>query len=262
MKHKEAAAIVVCLTILTGCAKPVVPVEIPPEQTTQRIVAEIPATDPVTVVTPEIQPAPVPQTTQQDKEQTVPAESSAVEAATEPTEEQPTIPVTEPEREPAEEPGTTPTEPPTEPTFATTEPPEETVPDTTVPVETPSPATEETEAPTEAPEPVPEWMLRELEAWGRSYAVSAYGYEVDYSLGFHTVCGYYPGMSGNFNAEGYEALKALVKTNVDTTTRDLMGQSGPVWGYREDNGELWRTRINVTIEEDGSGSYTVWVFYG
>lgn len=186
-----------------------------------------------------------------------------------PTEPKPTEP--EPESKPGET-ATIPTEPPTEPTITvestetppapteqTTEPP--TVPTAQIPEPTELPTTS-TEPTDPEPEPLTAQMLRELEQAGLQYAVSRYGYEVDYSLGFGAVCGYYPGMSGYFNADGYDNLLSLVKTNVDVTTDYLMGQSGPIWGYREDNGQVWRTLINIAIVDDGGGSYTVWVFYG
>lgn len=110
-------------------------------------------------------------------------------------------------------------------------------------------------------EPVPASTLQELEAYGRSYAVCTYGYAVDISMGFDNSA-YYPGMWGWFTASDYSKMQSLVRDAVDITTDNLIARSGPIWGYREDNGAEWHTRINVTIVEDGDGMYTCWVFYG
>lgn len=273
MKHRKLAAALVCLTFLAGCAEPVPSVTEPLHASTT-VMESTPASSTFPKIEkPITEPAPTEEQREEKptvaNEPTYPDEESPMEELTV------VIPATEPESKP-EETATIPTEPPIEPTITvestetppapteqTTEMP--TVPTDPIPIPT-EPSTEPAEPTTEPTDPEPEpltaQMLRELEQAGLQYAVSRYGYEVDYSLGFGAVCGYYPGMSGYFNADGYDSLLSLVKTNVDVTTDYLMGQSGPIWGYREDSGQVWRTLINIAIVDDGGGSYTVWVFYG
>lgn len=287
MKHKKLAAALVCLTFLAGCAEPV-PFVTEPIHASTAAMESVPASSTFPKIEkPITEPAP----TEEQREE----KPTAAEEPTYPDEKSPmekltvVIPVTEPESK-SEETAVIPTEPHTEPiitvessetplapTEQTTEPPTvptvqipeptelSTLPTDPIPIPT-EPTPEPTEPTTEPvdpePEPLTAQMLRELEQAGLQYAVSRYGYEVDYSLGFGAVCGYYPGMSGYFNADGYDSLLSLVKTNVDVTTDYLMGQSGPIWGYREDNGAVWRTLINIAIVDDSGGSYTVWVFYG
>lgn len=266
MKHRKLAAALVCLTFLAGCAEPVPSVTETLNASTVVMESTLASSTSPKIEKPITEPAP----TEEQREE----KPTAAEEPTYPDEESPmeeltvVIPVTEPESKP-EETAVIPTEPPTEPiitvessetplahTEQTTEPPTTSTEPITAPAE---PTTEPTDP---EPEPLTAQMLRELEQAGLQYAVSRYGYEVDYSLGFGAVCGYYPGMSGYFNADGYDNLLSLVKTNVDVTTDYLMGQSGPIWEYREDNGAVWRTLINIAIVDDGGGSYTVWVFYG
>lgn len=289
MKHKFVIGSMVLSLILIGCsAEKLLQSSEPmsPEDTGNAVIQPIVIESKPEIVAPETMPNVIPELQiiddvpsglqETETQQALPADNEQDVVIPEETEDAKPIeatPVMEPAGEPTEEPVTIPIETPVEPTveviptIPSEEPPvpSEPIPELTIP---PTTSTEPITAPTEPttepvdPEPLTAQMLRELEQAGLQYAVSKYGYEVDYSLGFGAVCGYYPGMSGYFNADGYDNLLSLVKTNVDVTTDYLMGQSGPIWGYREDNGQVWRTLINIAIVDDGGGSYTVWVFYG
>lgn len=293
MKHKFVIGSMVLSLLLIGCSaeKPLQTSEpMSPEDTGNAVIQPIVIESKPEIVVPETMPNVIPELQiiddvpsglqETETQQALPTDNEQDVVIPEETEDAKPIeatPVTESAGEHTEELVTNPTEPPVEPTvevvpaIPSEEPPvpSEPIPEPTIP---PTTSTEPITAPAEPttepadsepePEPLTAQMLRELEQAGLQYAVSRYGYEVDYSLGFGAVCGYYPGMSGYFNADGYGSLLSLVKTNVDVTTDYLMGQSGPIWGYRDDNGQVWRTLINIAIVDDGGGSYTVWVFYG
>lgn len=169
-KMKKASQLVIggalCLSLVTGCAK--VPDSTP--AISQPAVTEPSATTKATKPAATSKPTQPAGTT---KATTAPSGSKATEpsATTQPPETKPAA-TTAPTQAPTAAPTTAPTEAPT-----------------TAPTEAP---TEATTAPTEAEyAPVPESFLRELEEYGRQYAVSQYGFEVDYSLGFSN-SGYYP----------------------------------------------------------------------
>lgn len=256
MKYKTVITIALCAITLSACAKDI---HEPTESVNQPSISAPTAVssqeqDHETVSTvPSLPDVPVTETVPVESTMEIPMESTS------PSVTMPEVTVTEPVEE------TVPqyTEP--EVTDAV---PESTVPETTVPIEDDpcEPLETEPTVPTEPetePEkqPVPEAMLRDLEAFGRSYAVSTYGYEVDTSMGFSN-SGYYPGLWGWFTADDYGLLQSLVMDAVDVTTENLIARSGPIWGYREDNGKEWHTRINIIMVDDGDGMYTCWVFYG
>ena len=166
------------------------------------------------------------------KEETVPP-------ATDPKPTQPTIP------EPTESAPTKP--PPTEP--APTEPE----------ITEPTPTEPETTEPTPT-EPIPEVIdTAALEAYGRSYASSAYGYNGTSSCGPGSGAGYFPGATKEIltMADGY----SLVCQAIDSQyARDIASGYAP---YEEIDGVTVRCPINVRVESTGQANmYVIWVYYG
>ena len=161
----------------------------------------------------------------------------------------------------------------TEPS-ATTQPPETKPAATTAPTQAPTtaptaaPTTAPTEAPTEATTapteaeyaPVPESFLRELEEYGRQYAVSQYGFEVDYSLGFSN-SGYYPPPFGYYHADACSNMYSLVRDSVDGCAAEIIAYYGNIWEEQAD-GTILRTRINIAVTYDGNYEYSAYSFYG
>lgn len=184
------------------------------------------------------------ETTEKKKESgtTVPAETKPAD-----TTPKPTTPAKDEEKPPATEKPTTETNPPedTKASEETTPPPKEEETQPTDPPETEPPATEQTEViDTDA-----------LVSYGRSYAVSTYGYES--SPGLRD--GYYPAYSCRIRTmeEGYSAIRACV----DDTTRALLAIPGTQIVVEID-GIAYRARIDIVITAHGNGEYSVTVYYG
>ena len=233
-KMRKASQLVIggaiALSLVTGCAK--VPDSTP--AISQPAVTEPSATTKATKPT-----AAKPAAT--TKATTAPAESKATEPSATTTATQP------PETKPAAT--TAPTQAPT--TAPTAAP-------TTAPTEAP---TEATTAPTEAEyAPVPESFLRELEEYGRQYAVSQYGFEVDYSLGFSN-SGYYPPPFGYYHADACSNMYSLVRDSVDGCAAEIIAYYGNIWEEQAD-GTILRTRINIAVTYDGNYEYSAYSFYG
>ena len=230
-KMKKASQLVIggaiALSLVTGCAK--VPDSTP--AISQPAVTEPSATTKPTATKP----------TATTKATTAPAESKATAPSATTTATQP------PETKPAAT--TAPTQAPT--TAPTAAP-------TTAPTEAP---TEATTAPTEAEyAPVPESFLRELEEYGRQYAVSQYGFEVDYSLGFSN-SGYYPPPFGYYHADACSNMYSLVRDSVDGCAAEIIAYYGNIWEEQAD-GTILRTRINIAVTYDGNYEYSAYSFYG
>ena len=238
-KMNKASQLVIggalCLSLVTGCAK--VPDSTP-------AISQPAATEP-SATTKATKPAATSKPTQPagtTKATTAPSGSKATEpsATTQPPETKPAA-TTAPTQAPTAAPTTAPTEAPT-----------------TAPTEAP---TEATTAPTEAEyAPVPESFLRELEEYGRQYAVSQYGFEVDYSLGFSN-SGYYPPPFGYYHADACSNMYSLVRDSVDGCAAEIIAYYGNIWEEQAD-GTILRTRINIAVTYDGNYEYSAYSFYG
>ena len=233
-KMKKASQLVIggalCLSLVTGCAK--VPDSTP--VISQPAVTEPSATTKPAAATKPTAAKPAATT----KATTAPSGSKATEpsATTQPPETKPAATTA-----PTQAPTTAPTEAPT-----------------TAPTEAP---TEATTAPTEAEyAPVPESFLRELEEYGRQYAVSQYGFEVDYSLGFSN-SGYYPPPFGYYHADACSNMYSLVRDSVDGCAEEMIARFGNIWWENED-GSIGRTRFNMAVTYDGNYEYSAYSFYG
>ena len=175
-------------------------------------------------------PTPKPQPTE-------PKETAPVETKPAETKPQPTEPV-ETEPPATEEPTTEPTQPPvTEPT------PTETVP-------------EEPE-PTEVPAEVIDTAA--LEAYGRSYASSAYGYNGTSACHPGTGAGYFPAATKKITSmeEGYSIVRQAIDSQYK---RDCAYGYTP---YEEIDGKIVRCPINVSVSSTGEPNvYSITVYYG
>ena len=238
-KMRKASQLVIggalCLSLVTGCAK--VPDSTP--AISQPAVTEPSATTKATKPAATSKPTQPAGTT---KATTAPSGTKATEpsATTQPPETKPAA-TTAPTQAPTAAPTTAPTEAPT-----------------TAPTEAP---TEATTAPTEAEyAPVPESFLRELEEYGRQYAVSQYGFEVDYSLGFSN-SGYYPPPFGYYHADACSNMYSLVRDSVDGCAEEMIARFGNIWWENED-GSIGRTRFNMAVTYDGNYEYSAYSFYG
>lgn len=234
-KMRKASQLVIggalCLSLVTGCAKM-------PDSTpaiSKPAVTEPSATTKATKPAATSKPT---QPTGTTKATTAPSGSKATEpsATTQPPETKPAATTA-----PTQAPTTAPTAAPT-----------------TAPTEAP---TEATTAPTEAEyAPVPESFLRELEEYGRQYAVSQYGFEVDYSLGFSN-SGYYPPPFGYYHADACSNMYSLVRDSVDGCAAEIIAYYGNIWEEQAD-GTILRTRINIAVTYDGNYEYSAYSFYG
>lgn len=185
---------------------------------------------------------------QEDKLQpTEPKETAPVETKPAETKPQPTEPAaTEP---PATEESTTvPTQPPA------TEPPV-TEPPATEP--TPTEAVPEEPEPTEPPAEVIDTAA--LEAYGRSYASSAYGYNGTSACHPGTGAGYFPAATKKITSmeEGYSIVRQAIDSQYK---RDCAYGYTP---YEEIDGKIVRCPINVSISSTGEPNvYSITVYYG
>ena len=170
---------------------------------------------------------------------TEPKETTPVETKPADTKPQPTEPVaTEP---PATEESTT--EPPVTEPPATEPAPTETVP-------------EEPE-PTEPPAEVIDTAA--LEAYGRSYASSAYGYNGTSACHPGTGAGYFPAATKKITSmeEGYSIVRQAIDSQYK---RDCAYGYTP---YEEIDGKIVRCPINVSISSTGEPNvYSITVYYG
>lgn len=165
---------------------------------------------------------------------------------------------------PADETAPTVTEPeqekPTQPTPAKPSDSSPTDPAPTEPTPTsPAPA-EPTPSEPKPTEPEPEVIdTAALEAYGRSYASSAYGYNGTSSCGPGSGAGFFPGATKEIltMADGY----SLVCRAIDAQyTRDIASGYAP---YEEIDGVTVRCPINVRVEFTGqTNMYVIWVYYG
>lgn len=183
-------------------------------------------------------------------QETVPTHPTAPPSTTpKPTEPTPTE--TKPQEQPEEETAPPATEP--EPLLPTV--PEVTAPAPTEPAPTEPPATEP--APTEPKQETIDTAA--LEAYARSYASSAYGYNGTSACGPGSGAGYFPGVTKEIltMADGY----SLVCRAIDAQyARDIASGYAP---YEEIDGVTVRCPINVRVEPTGQANmYVIWVYYG
>lgn len=174
---------------------------------------------------------------------TEPKETTPVE--TQPAETKP--PVTE---APETEPTALPTTEPTVTTPPATEPePTEPTPTEIVPPKEPQP----TEPPAEVID------TAALEAYGRSYASSAYGYNGTSACHPGTGAGYFPAATKKITSmeEGYSIVRQAIDSQYK---RDCAYGYTP---YEEIDGKIVRCPINVSISSTGEPNvYSITVYYG
>lgn len=131
----------------------------------------------------------------------------------------------------------------------------ETTPVETEPLETVPPATE---APETEP-PKAEINTRELEAYGRWYAASTYGYSGNTNCNPSTNAGYFPGVRVKVTTmeEGYAAAREAV--DYQYTCDVAMGRAISV----EIDGVTVRRNINLYFEPtDDPQVFILWCYYG
>ena len=185
-------------------------------------------------------PTPKPQPT--EPKETAPVKTEPAETKPQPTEPAATEPPA------TEEPTTEPTQPPaTEPPV--TEPPAtEPAPTETVPKEP---------EPTEVPAEVIDTAA--LEAYGRSYASSTYGYNGTSACHPGTGAGYFPAATKKITSmeEGYSIVRQAIDSQYK---RDCAYGYTP---YEEIDGKIVRCPINVSISSTGEPNvYSITVYYG
>lgn len=215
-----------------------------PEETTPVTVAE--ETEPASEATePELQetvlavkseereqdkPTPKPQPT--EPKETAPVETEPAETKPQPTEPAATEPPA------TEEPTTEPTQPPvTEPA------PTETVPEEPEPNEPPAEVID----------------TAALEAYGRSYASSTYGYNGTSACHPGTGAGYFPAATKKITSmeEGYSIVREAIDSQYK---RDCAYGYTP---YEEIDGKIVRCPINVSVSSTGEPNvYSITVYYG
>ena len=236
MKRKILCILLVCyLLLLSGCRE-----SVPPQVNLSATEPSITAVEPTAGTTESTTTATEPEETQTTETATTPA----VPQATEPSKPEPTIPK--------------PTEPATSETVPPELPTEETVPPTTEPEQTqPADSTSKETAPTEPK--LEQIDILALEAYGRSYASSTYGYNGTSACSPNTGAGYFPGATKEIPTmeDGYE----LVRQAIDAQYyRDIACGYLP---YEDIDGVIVRCPINICIESTGrSGVYIIWVYYG
>ena len=220
-----------------------------PEETTPVTAAE--ETEPASEATePELQET-VPTVKAEEREQekptpkpqpTEPKETSPLETKPAETKPQPAEPAaTEPPA--TEEPTTEPTQPPETEPPASEPAPTETVPEESQPTEPPAEVID-----TEA-----------LEAYGRSYASSAYGYNGTSACHPGTGAGYFPAATKKITSmeEGYSIVRQAIDSQYK---RDCAYGYTP---YEEIDGKIVRCPINVSISSTGEPNvYSLTVYYG
>ena len=212
-----------------------VPVELSPAS--EETVPELQETVPAVKAEEREQEKPTPKPQPTEPKETAPVETKPAE-----TKPQPTEPVaTEPPA--TEEPTTEPTQPPETEPPATEPAPTETVP-------------EEPE-PTEVPAEVIDTAA--LEAYGRSYASSTYGYNGTSACHPGTGAGYFPAATKKITSmeEGYSIVRQAIDSQYK---RDCAYGYTP---YEEIDGKIVRCPINVSVSSTGEPNvYSITVYYG
>ena len=257
MKKTQRTMIIVLLAMsLVGCAlqESALELEATISEVTAPQVTEAPdevltaVPEETTPVTAAEETEPASEATEPELQETVPAVKAEESTPQKPEEKpQPAEPAaTEPPA--TEEPTTEPTQPPaTEPPV--TEPPAtEPAPTETVP--------EEPE-PTEVPAEV--IATAALEAYGRSYASSAYGYNGTSACHPGTGAGYFPAATKKITSmeEGYSIVRQAIDSQYK---RDCAYGYTP---YEEIDGKIVRCPINVSISSTGEPNvYSITVYYG
>ena len=269
MKKTRKTMIAVLLAMsLVGCSaqEPLPEVEVTLPEVTASQVIEVPdevlttVPEETTPVTAAEETEPVSEATEPELQETVLAvkseerEQDKPTPKPQPTEPKETAPV---ETKPAE------TKPqPTEP--AATEPPA-TEGSTTEPPVTEPPTTEPapTETVPEEPEPteVPAEVIdtAALEAYGRSYASSTYGYNGTSACHPGTGAGYFPAATKKITSmeEGYSIVRQAIDSQYK---RDCAYGYTP---YEEIDGKIVRCPINVSVSSTGEPNvYSITVYYG
>jgi hypothetical protein len=165
---------------------------------------------------------------------------------------------------PADETTPTVTEPeqvkPTQPTPSMPSEPSPTAPSPTEPTPSSPAQTEPTPSEPKPTEPEPEVIdTTALEAYGRAYASSAYGYNGTSSCGPGSGAGFFPGATKEIltMTDGY----SLVCRAIDAQyARDIASGYPP---YEEIDGVTVRCPINVRVEPTGQANmYVIWIYYG
>ena len=267
MKKTRTTMIVVLLSMtMVGCTsqEPLRNVEVTiPEVTAPQATeatAEVPTTVPEEMipVTVAEKPQPASETAETVPEKTVPIIKSEESVLKQPE-------VKPQETEPKE---TTPEEPQpaqTQPQEAEATVPPATEPLVTAPAATEPEATEPTPTetvpeesqPTEPPAEVIDTAA--LEAYGRTYASSAYGYNGTSACHSGTGAGYFPAATKKINSmeEGYSIVRQAIDSQYK---RDCAYGYTP---YEELDGKIVRCPINVSVSSTGeSNVYTITVYYG
>lgn len=261
MKQKiHLLTLVCCVSLFCGCSKPEtksvvdIPASVPPSL--ESIVSIQPSEAEVTVPqetvatdetdTPNTTEATVVQT---EADATIP-KNDPIESQTVVTQPQ----VTEPsETEEATAPPTT-EQPVTTPPV--TEPPVTIPPATEPEVIEPDPTETEESEPTEAPVEVIDTTA--LEAYGRSYASGAYGYNGTSACHPGTGAGYFPAATKKITSmeEGYSIVRQAIDSQYN---RDCAYGYTP---YEEIDGQVVRCPVNVSVSSVGDNTYSITVYYG
>lgn len=252
MKKTRKTMIAVLLAMsLVGCStqEPLPEVEaIHPEVTTPQVTEapdEVLTTVPeeTTPVTVAEETEPASEATELEMPETVPSVKSEEREQEKPTPKPQSPEPAETEPPATEEPTTEPTQPPATEPPATEPAPTETVP-------------EEPE-PTESPAEVIDTAA--LEAYGRSYASSTYGYNGTSACHSGTGAGYFPAATKKITSmeEGYSIVRQAIDSQYK---RDCAYGYTP---YEEIDGKIVRCPINVSISSTGEPNvYSITVYYG
>lgn len=197
--------------------------------------------EPVTEATAPVTKATEPATegmANKDKEEPAPAVTEQTEVTVPPTQE----------RVPA-----------TEETDSVETVPAQTVPSTTEPVVTEPPTTEPlVTEPTETEPEAESIDTAALEAYGRSYASSTYGYNGTSACTPGTGAGYFPAATKEILSmeDGYSYVCQAVDSQYK---RDMAYGYSP---YEEIDGQTVRCPINISVTSAGGNTYTITVYYG
>ena len=98
-----------------------------------------------------------------------------------------------------------------------------------------------------------------LEAYGRSYAASTYGYKGDASLNANGIVGYAPGVRRTITT--MEQGKKYVRAAVDSRYKNHIAAGYQIYGEKED-GTIWRIPLNVYLEPTSDPHvFIIWVYY-
>lgn len=179
-----------------------------------------------------------------------------------PTEPQKPEPTTPKPTEPVQSDTVTP-KPPVDETVPSVTEPDQTNPTQPTPTEpTPAEPVPTEPAPTEPAPTDPESEVIDtaaLEAYARSYASSAYGYNGTSACGPGSGAGYFPGATKEIltMADGYNLVCQAIDAQY---ARDIASGYAP---YEDIDGVTVRCPINVRVEQTGQANmYIIWVYYG